>query len=481
MMYLKEKVDAGADFILTQFFYDVDKFVSYVKQCRSAGISCPIIPGMMPIMSYPTFIRMTEFCNICIPKEILMKLDPVKNDDEAVKKIGVNIALECCEQIFSLLNEEEDNVHGVHFYTLNLERSVTEIVRQLHPHLLSQPHLTNNRVLPWRPSTHPKRLTEQIRPIHWANRPKSYLSRTDDWDEFHNGRWGDSTSPAFGDISDYCHTMSRGVFEDDEIRRSLLGDYPTTTEDIQQVFLNFIQSSSQAFLPWCEGDVIHPETFPLRDTLIRLNSLGYWTINSQPAVNAAPSTHELYGWGGSHGYVYQKPYCEFFAPYDLVISLSNKIKKDYPTITLYAVNHDSSSIHAAITDETAQDYSQEHPENDHTVTALTWGAFPNREILQPTIFDSQTYCDVWSEEAFALWKSMWMSLYDVDSTSWCLIEKIHETFYLVAVYDNDYITQDGEQLWTLLETVGKELNEEKTKKKRETDCDGKEANDVILN
>ena len=118
-------------------------------------------------------------------------------------------------------------------------------------------------------------------------------------------RWGDSTSPAFGDISDYCHTMSRGVFENEDIRRSQLGDYPTTIQDIQQVFLNFIQSSFQAFLPWCEGD-IQAETFALKDTLIRLNTLGYWTINSQPSVNAAPSDHDLYGWGGSNGYVYQK-------------------------------------------------------------------------------------------------------------------------------------------------------------------------------
>jgi len=458
MIYLKEKVDVGiVDFILTQFFYDVSKFISYVKRCREYDILCPIIPGMMPIMSYTTLIRMTEFCNISIPKEILLKLEPVKNDDEAVKKIGVTIALECCNQIFTLLDSEKDNVHGVHFYTLNLERSVTEITLQLHPDLQSQAHLTTNRVLPWRASTHPKRKTEEIRPIHWANRPKSYLSRTDDWDEFHNGRWGDSTSPAFGDISNYCHTMSRGVFDNDDIRRSLLGDYPTSTYDIQQVFLNFIQSSSEAFLPWCEGDFIQAETYPLREILIKLNSLGFWTINSQPAVNAAPSNHDLYGWGGSNGYVYQKPYCEFFAPYDLVISLSNKIKQSYPTITLYAVNHDSSSIINASTDETETSSQQQDNNNSSSVTtALTWGVFPNREILQPTIFDSQTYCQVWSEEAFALWKSVWMNLYDVDSTSWCLIENIFETYYLVSVYDNDYITDGGEQLWTVLEMVGKE-------------------------
>jgi methylenetetrahydrofolate reductase (NADPH) len=47
--YLKEKIDAGADFIVTQFFYDVDVYLAYVKRCRDAGITCPIIPGLMPI------------------------------------------------------------------------------------------------------------------------------------------------------------------------------------------------------------------------------------------------------------------------------------------------------------------------------------------------------------------------------------------------------------------------------------------------
>merc|ERR1739844_40782 len=82
-------------------------------------------------------------------------------------------------------------------------------------------------------------------------------------------------------------------------------------------------------------------------------------------------------------------------------------------IYLYAVNHDASSI---ITSS-----SQQQPESSNTVTALTWGVFPNREIVQPTIFDSYTYCHVWYDEAFSLWKSMWMNLYEYGSVSWNLI------------------------------------------------------------
>ncbi len=61
-MYLKQKVDAGTDFIITQFFYDLDKFAAYIEDCHAAGIRCPIIPGIMPIHSYTAFSRMTKFC-----------------------------------------------------------------------------------------------------------------------------------------------------------------------------------------------------------------------------------------------------------------------------------------------------------------------------------------------------------------------------------------------------------------------------------
>ena len=59
------------------------------------------------------------------------------------------------------------------------------------------------RPLPWRPSANAKRSEEDVRPIFWASRPKSYIHRTQEWDEFPNGRWGNSSSPAFGDLKDH--------------------------------------------------------------------------------------------------------------------------------------------------------------------------------------------------------------------------------------------------------------------------------------
>ncbi len=234
MQHLKDKLDAGADFIITQFFYDVDVFLEYVRRCRRIGIACPIIPGIMPIQSYSSLLKMTSFCNISVPTSVLERLERVRHDDEAVKKIGCEIAAEMCYRILaetssssSALEEysidDDCSVHGFHFYTLNLERSTTRILASLGALDIDSPTSavsqennntdttiafeTNNgqdqtvarkerkesisekarstkRVLPWKPSVMDNRSKEDVRPINWSNRPKSYVMRTDDWDEF---------------------------------------------------------------------------------------------------------------------------------------------------------------------------------------------------------------------------------------------------------------------------------------------------------
>lgn len=77
------------------------------------------------------------------------------------------------------------------------------------------------------------------------------------------------------------------------------------------------------------------------------------------------------------------------------------------------------------------------------VTALTWGVFPNREIVQPTIFDPNTFFSVWADEAFSLWISMWLSLYDYDNPSYAIVEEIHSTYFLCAIIDNDFMRQQA--------------------------------------
>lgn len=114
--HLKEKVDAGANFIITQFFYDVNIFLQFTHRCRENGILCPILPGIMPIQSYSSFVRMTSYCGISVPQHVMDLLEPVKDDDEAVKEIGCKIAGDMCQRILTaVIDNDVDGIDGVHF------------------------------------------------------------------------------------------------------------------------------------------------------------------------------------------------------------------------------------------------------------------------------------------------------------------------------------------------------------------------------
>merc|ERR1719352_2170088 len=94
MKHLEEKVDAGADLIVTQLFYDNPSFLEYVDKCKAMGITIPILPGIMPIQSYAGFNKMTTLCKTKVPSFIPQILDPVKDDAEKVKDAGVQIGID---------------------------------------------------------------------------------------------------------------------------------------------------------------------------------------------------------------------------------------------------------------------------------------------------------------------------------------------------------------------------------------------------
>jgi methylenetetrahydrofolate reductase (NADPH) len=125
ILFLKQKVDAGADYIITQLFYDVDNYLNWVQKCRDIGITVPIIPGIMPIQTYNGFKRMTGLCKTIIPVEILEALEPIKDDEVAVKDFGVKLAIDMCEKL------RNQGTLGFHFCTLNLEKSVRLILEGL--------------------------------------------------------------------------------------------------------------------------------------------------------------------------------------------------------------------------------------------------------------------------------------------------------------------------------------------------------------
>ncbi|KAJ1434432.1 FAD-linked oxidoreductase-like protein [Ochromonadaceae sp. CCMP2298] len=408
LQYLKQKVEAGADFVLTQFFYEPQVFVDFQTRCLELGLSCPIIPGMMPIQSYSSFKKMTSFCRTRVPEHIWQSLEPMRDNDEEVKEYGVRLCKDICDRL------SQHGTRGFHFYTLNLEKSVLAVLRELGV----QDSVASRRAFPWRGSrSNLKGLSEEVRPINWANRPKSYIKRTITWDEFPNGRWGDNRSPAFGELSD-SHFF-RPVEGSREDLLAMWGEAPITPADVYEVFARYVEGKIP-ILPWCES-ALNQETIPLQPRLAAINRQGFLSINSQPAVNGERSSHPVYGWGGVQGRVYQKAYIEFFASPALVQSVLH-VAKQYPSLSLYAINSSGAELTTGVAG----------------VTALTWGVFPNREILQPTVFDHDSFV-VWSEEVFQLWTKSWASLYDDETDSSALLYSIHDSYYLVAIIDNDYV------------------------------------------
>ena len=99
MEHLKEKVDAGATFIITQMFYDVDIFIDWLKRCRTRGITIPIFPGIMPISTYAAFLRRASWSKCHIPIRWMELLEPVKNDDAEVREIGKTLLVEMCRKL----------------------------------------------------------------------------------------------------------------------------------------------------------------------------------------------------------------------------------------------------------------------------------------------------------------------------------------------------------------------------------------------
>jgi methylenetetrahydrofolate reductase (NADPH) len=133
--YLVEKVQAGADFIMTQLFFDVAAYDSFEKRLREheSGVfrHLVIVPGMMPIQSYQMIKRTTKLSHARLPEEIMGRLDGVRGDDEMVKKVGVDIVSEIVERIKkSKIPAPDGNKRGFHFYTLNLEKAVAFILER---------------------------------------------------------------------------------------------------------------------------------------------------------------------------------------------------------------------------------------------------------------------------------------------------------------------------------------------------------------
>ena len=82
---LKAKVAAGADFIISQFFFDAAGFLDWFKRCREIGIKVPILPGYLPIQNYKSFEKFTKWCKTRVPDQVREDLEAIRDNDQAVK------------------------------------------------------------------------------------------------------------------------------------------------------------------------------------------------------------------------------------------------------------------------------------------------------------------------------------------------------------------------------------------------------------
>jgi methylenetetrahydrofolate reductase (NADPH) len=122
---LKEKVDAGADFIITQLYFDNAKFFQFVERCRALGISVPIIAGIMPVTNVAQIKKFTTMCGATIPGEMLQALEPIADNPDAVMQFGIAWSTRQCRELL------ERGVDGLHFYTLNRSKASRQIVENL--------------------------------------------------------------------------------------------------------------------------------------------------------------------------------------------------------------------------------------------------------------------------------------------------------------------------------------------------------------
>ncbi|KAF2725174.1 methylenetetrahydrofolate reduct [Polychaeton citri CBS 116435] len=480
--YLQQKTEAGADFIMTQLFYDVGEYRKFETTLREhpSGVfkTIALVPGLMPVQSYQILRRTTKLSHARLPAEILARFEAVKGDDEAVKRVGVDVMSEIVENLKSWPRQPHGAPRGFHFYTLNLEKAVAQILERCNlipqdPVAISEEEDTDgfliiekeaqkqrhrrkssaansaprNRVVVARPAAHNRTSSSRSSstrapydaPEDSAGIPKEPLAsrantlaisegtgdlgREATWDDFPNGRWGDARSPAFGEIDGYG--VSLHVSIPDATR---LWGYPTSQADLITNFRRHLEGDIDA-IPWSEESLAQ-ETLTIKNELLALINKGWLTVASQPAVKGVRSTDPVVGWGPKNGFVFQKPFVEFFVPSSDFNSRLKPLLEDDERITYFAGN-------------SRGDFASN---DEHSVNPVTWGTFAGKEIISPTMIEAVSF-RAWLEESFGIWRE-WQRVYAPGSESERFLGKVRNDVWLVSVIHHGFLEEGV--LWDML-------------------------------
>ncbi len=125
VQHLKQKVDAGARFLITQLFFEPKVYFDFVARARQAGIAVPIVPGIMPVTNVEQLERFTSMCGASIPADLKGRLERVRDDPQVVMNVGIDHATAQCAELL------RGGAPGIHFYTLNQSPSARAVFENL--------------------------------------------------------------------------------------------------------------------------------------------------------------------------------------------------------------------------------------------------------------------------------------------------------------------------------------------------------------